>query len=751
MARSVRRERLPALDAFGATSMGASDSTSDAVISPWARLPLGLGPAVRLPAPPFLALGCGAWISRASGERVKLTASWRRRSPTPRFRMPTGPRCASRTTGNKRPRSRLPTARSCTGRAFSDAGSRVRPPALVDLRRHLLLRRRLARRRLPRRHRGLLRAPFVRGHGRAVGTATTTSSHSRSHARRNATAPPSARSPACSGTGMRPTRRPIPGGPWQPMRVTETGTDAHRRYAGALHRSEHGTRPARVRTHARRRRGAARRAPACGDRRRSAASTLLDMTRDVTLASGENLQSWVLTVDDPPRWWPRSLGAQPLCTVTLTVDVAGVPSDTAHRPDRISRDPVRRLGVLRQRRAAVPQGHEPGADAHGARRGDDGNDSPRPRTRAAGESRLRPRARARRPPGAVRRRRRARAARLARPPVAVGIRPRHPQTGRRVRRGRWSTSSATIRACSCGVRTTHPSPPTVSPVKDGRAARVSSSSPRRCCPRGRSRCSTVRSRVRSRVTTAPVRSAVTAACSPGSPKAARTRTSTTAGTTARSAASPRHCADGRVPVASCRSSARKPCPTPTTGWSPIAGPISTGDEIARHHVLQVDEFAARIPPAEAKTLDEWRASTQAYQAALLQLQIEDLRRVKYAPTGGFAQFSFVGSAPGRQLVGAGPRARPQARLRRAPRRVPAGAPDDRAARRPRPRRQRHPRRPGRRRSSRRRSTAAGPDGAATSPPTASRSSPGSTSPKQSTSRSRSSTRTPARSPTGTPS
>ena len=96
MARSVRRERLPAPDALAPR--------------PWA---LRLGRR-RLPAPPFLALGCGAWISREYGERVKLTASWRRRSPIPRFRMPTGLKCASRTTGNRRPRSRLPTARSCT-------------------------------------------------------------------------------------------------------------------------------------------------------------------------------------------------------------------------------------------------------------------------------------------------------------------------------------------------------------------------------------------------------------------------------------------------------------------------------------------------------------------------------------------------------------------------------------------------------------------------------------------------------------
>jgi beta-mannosidase len=52
-----------------------------------------------------------------------------------------------------------------------------------------------------------------------------------------------------------------------------------------------------------------------------------------------------------------------------------------------------------------------------------------------------------------------------------------------------------------------------------------------------------------------------------------------------------------------------------------------------------------MPPAEAKTFDEWRAMTQAYQAALLQLQIEDLRRLKYAPTGGFAMFALNDAQP----------------------------------------------------------------------------------------------------------
>ena len=67
--------------------------------------------------------------------------------------------------------------------------------------------------------------------------------------------------------------------------------------------------------------------------------------------------------------------------------------------------------------------------------------------------------------------------------------------------------------------------------------------------------------------------------------------------------------------------------------------------LAQRHALQFDVFERRMPPGDAKSFDEWRAMTQAYQAALLQVQIEDLRRLKYAPTGGFAMFSFADPQP----------------------------------------------------------------------------------------------------------
>ena len=52
-----------------------------------------------------------------------------------------------------------------------------------------------------------------------------------------------------------------------------------------------------------------------------------------------------------------------------------------------------------------------------------------------------------------------------------------------------------------------------------------------------------------------------------------------------------------------------------------------------------------LDPASYATFDDWRDATQAYQANLLRRQVETLRRLKYRPAGGFAQFSFADSHP----------------------------------------------------------------------------------------------------------
>ncbi|MEQ1787223.1 MAG: sugar-binding domain-containing protein [Acidimicrobiales bacterium] len=69
------------------------------------------------------------------------------------------------------------------------------------------------------------------------------------------------------------------------------------------------------------------------------------------------------------------------------------------------------------------------------------------------------------------------------------------------------------------------------------------------------------------------------------------------------------------------------------------------DRLARAHALQKAVFDRYVPPADHPTFDAWRAATQAYQATVVRRQIEALRRIKYRPTGGFAQFCFADGHP----------------------------------------------------------------------------------------------------------
>ena len=66
----------------------------------------------------------------------------------------------------------------------------------------------------------------------------------------------------------------------------------------------------------------------------------------------------------------------------------------------------------------------------------------------------------------------------------------------------------------------------------------------------------------------------------------------------------------------------------------------------RVHSLQKSIFDRHVPPEEYETFDAWRRATQAYQATVIKHHIETLRRLKYRPTGGFAQFLFADASPG---------------------------------------------------------------------------------------------------------
>ncbi len=69
------------------------------------------------------------------------------------------------------------------------------------------------------------------------------------------------------------------------------------------------------------------------------------------------------------------------------------------------------------------------------------------------------------------------------------------------------------------------------------------------------------------------------------------------------------------------------------------------DRLFARHACQKLLFDRHVPPAMFPSFAAWREATQQYQAALLQLQIEDLRRLRLHPAGGFCQFCFADGHP----------------------------------------------------------------------------------------------------------
>ena len=86
-------------------------------------------------------------------------------------------------------------------------------------------------------------------------------------------------------------------------------------------------------------------------------------------------------------------------------------------------------------------------------------------------------------------------------------------------------------------------------------------------------------------------------------------------------------------------------PTSAAFLHPDRWPDLDWDRLAAHHSLQRGILDRHVPMAAFTTFEEWRDATQAYQAALITLQVEDLRRLRFAPTGGFCQFSFADPNP----------------------------------------------------------------------------------------------------------
>lgn len=79
--------------------------------------------------------------------------------------------------------------------------------------------------------------------------------------------------------------------------------------------------------------------------------------------------------------------------------------------------------------------------------------------------------------------------------------------------------------------------------------------------------------------------------------------------------------------------------------NPSQWPDLDWDELRGRYCLQKEGFDRYVPPSQHETFDEWRVATQQYQATVIKHHVETLRRIKYRPTGGFAQFLLADCMP----------------------------------------------------------------------------------------------------------
>lgn len=72
-----------------------------------------------------------------------------------------------------------------------------------------------------------------------------------------------------------------------------------------------------------------------------------------------------------------------------------------------------------------------------------------------------------------------------------------------------------------------------------------------------------------------------------------------------------------------------------------AWPDLDWERLGHDRSLQKAFFDRVVPPSQHLTFAAWKSATQTYQAELLRRHIEELRRIKYRPNGGFALFSLA--------------------------------------------------------------------------------------------------------------
>ncbi|RLE23091.1 MAG: hypothetical protein DRJ50_06690, partial [Actinobacteria bacterium] len=69
------------------------------------------------------------------------------------------------------------------------------------------------------------------------------------------------------------------------------------------------------------------------------------------------------------------------------------------------------------------------------------------------------------------------------------------------------------------------------------------------------------------------------------------------------------------------------------------------ERLVAKHGYEQSIFERLFPPADCDDYESWRDITQYYQAHVLKVQIETLRRLKYRPSGGFCFSSLADPAP----------------------------------------------------------------------------------------------------------
>ena len=365
-----------------------------------------------------------------------------------------------------------------------------------------------------------------------------------------------------------------------------------------------------------------------------------------TLAAGSNDIEWSLDIASPRLWWPHTLGGQPLTEVRVEVVVDGEVSDRHVAADRAPRGGVHRLGVLDQRRAAVPQGRQPRTGPTRARRC-----QPPALVRAdveraveAGLDALRVQAHiatddlytAADELGVVL---------LQDFPLQWGY-------GRHVRREAVHQAREAVSALghhpSIIQWCAHDEPVADAPQLDGDSTRTPAAP--------------VRPPAAADVEQVGARSLGQAGVRAGRPDAARRSPTAGCSPTSRSSTEPTAtCGSGwhRGEVDELAERARalprlvrfvsefgaQSVPESAGEFVDAIGVAarSTGTYLAEHHGLEADVMRARHPPEQYPSFAAWRRATQRYQADLLRRHIETLRRLKYRPTGGFC-FSWLADA-----------------------------------------------------------------------------------------------------------